>query len=74
MKLLQGIHDGEEAVGRKGGQGENGHPYRDVLRSFRELTDQLAPRPRLQRVDHGREGNAGYDHQEVGQRQRENVP
>lgn len=61
MELLQRVHDGKEAVSRKGRESENGHPNRDVLRRFRELADQLAPGPGFQSVDHRCEGNACYD-------------
>lgn len=74
MKLLQRVHNGEEAIGGKGGESENGHTNRDVLRSFRKLADQLAPGPRFQRVNHRGEGHARYYNQQVGQGEREDVP
>lgn len=74
MKLLQWIHNCEKPIGRKGCESENGHTNRDVLRSFGELADQLAPGPRFQCVDHRGEGHARYYDQQVGQGEREDVP
>lgn len=58
-----GSHDGVVPLHTESGQGEDGHSDRDVLSGLRELADVLAPRPRLERVDDGDEGDAGQDHQ-----------
>lgn len=74
MQLLQRIHDGKKSVGRQGGQRKNGHPYRNVLGRLGQLANQFAPRPRVDRVHDRRKRNARYYHQQVGQRQRQNIP
>lgn len=68
-----GPHDGVVPLHAESGQREDGHSDRDVLRRLRELTDVLAPRPRLGRVDDGDEGDAGQDHQQISQGEAEDV-
>lgn len=63
----------DSPLGAERGQREHGHADGHVLGSFAELANELAVRPRLDRVHSGREWHARDDHQQIAQRQAQYV-
>ena len=59
------MRDGHVAVGGQGDQREDGHANRGVFGELGQLADDGAERPRLERVDGGREGHRHEQNEQI---------
>lgn len=73
VEFSQRIHDGTVAFSGKGGQREDGHPDRKVLGKLCDAAEGAAHWRGLGGINDYGQWHADDNHQEIGQRQGEDV-